>query len=616
MNMDFLRQIPRGPKDKPILLLQAPELTMDNEDPDGQMSMLDRAFSGCVALSFSKPINQSIPGKILLDGRPMRYFHLLLDYAGGMPLLGVYVYPYLDQYDHTYTLRVEGFTDTDGNRMDLKDIPLRTPAKVLPDPSVAQRDALALRAAEEGIVLMRNRRGALPLTPGVLNVFGSGLHMFRSCGVGAGKINSRYTVGLKRAIRESADFALNEELADFYKDGDDALPGEELLASAREKSDMAIIVLTRFGGENTDCSTAKGEYYLSDGEERMVEAVTRRFDHTVVVLNTPCPMDVSFCDTYGVDALVYCGFAGMLGGKALLNVLSGKVNPSGKLTDTWAKRYEDIPASRNFYDCAKDGPRYGADGNVWPDTSYEEGIYVGYRYFDTFHVRPAYGFGYGLSYTTFAVDADSPCFDPAKGLSLTVRVKNTGDRAGKETVQVYVGKPSTRLEHPVRELIEFGKTNLLSPGEEQTMFFHVPLDHLASYDETRAVYFAEAGTYRVYAGSSLEEAALAGCFTLPEEVCLKQVKNRMQPVEPLRTLSQADPAGTWPQGKRSGIKKDAGGIEPRRPVAPCAPPEPCIQPESPVTYRQMLDDPALIPAYAAQLTVPQLCRLTVCAKPG
>lgn len=616
MDMNFLSQVPRGPMDKPILLLRAPEMMVDNEDPDGQVAMLERDFSGCIPLSFSKPVDQGVPGQILLDGRPVQYFHRFLNYAGGISLVGARVYPYLDKYDCVYTLHVEGFTDTDGNQMEPKDILLRTPAKVLPDPSMTQRDKLALRAAEEGIVLMRNHRNALPLAPGVLNVFGSGLHMFRSCGVGAGKINSRYTVGLKRAIRESADYALNEELADFYKDGDEVLPSEELLASAREKSDTAVIVLTRFGGENTDCSTAKGEYCLSDGEEQMVKTVTQWFSHTVVVLNTPCPMDVGFCDVYGVDALVYCGFAGMLGGQALLRVLSGEVNPSGKLTDTWAKRYEDIPASRNFYDCAKDGPRYGADTDVWLDTAYEEDIYVGYRYFDTFHVQPAYCFGHGLSYTTFSVETERPHLGPNNSVSLKVRVRNIGDRSGKETVQIYIGKPSTRLEHPIRELAEFGKTKLLAPGEEQTLSFQIPLAHLASYDEARAVYFAEEGNYRVYAGNSLATASLAGCFVLPEEMCIKQVKNRMQPVEPLRTLSQADPGGTWPQGRRSGIKADAQGIAPRRLVAPYTPTMRFERPESPITYRQMLDDPSLIPAYAAQLTVPQLCRLTVCGKAG
>jgi beta-glucosidase len=614
--MDFFKNIPHGKADKPVLLMQGNEIAVNCDDADGQIAMLDRKFSGCITLSFSKTIDQNIAGVILFDGRPVKYFHHFLNYAGGLPLLGVYVSPFLDQYDHRYTLHVEGFTDTDGNVMDPIDIAVHTAAETVPDPEYAEREAVSLQAAEEGIVLMKNENAALPLPPGVLNIFGIGLHLFRDCGVGAGKINSRYTIGLKRAIRESQDFSLNEALADFYKNGDEQLPDERLLADARKQSDTAIIVLTRFGGENTDCSTLKGEFYLSEGEEQMIRMATERFAQTIVVLNVPCPIDVRFAERYGVDALVYSGFGGMLGGQALLNVLSGKTNPSGKLTDTWAMDYYDIPASKNFYDCAKDGPRLGADTDVWLDTVYEEDLYIGYRYFETFGVKPAYPFGYGLSYTTFAVESSSPDFDIEKGLNITAQVKNTGKTAGKEVVQVYIGKPDGKLEQPAKELVEFEKTVLLQPEAKQTLTFRIPMRHMVSYDESMAAYVLVPGQYRVYVGTSVSGAELAGSFVVKDEIITKKVKNRLLPVKPIKTLTKYNPKRSWPTGERSGVKEGVHRIEPARAEAPYTVSESPSAHEEPISFQQVLNNPDLAEAYAAQLSIGDLCRLTVCATSG
>lgn len=612
--MNFFNNIPRGKDDKPFLLLQSAEIAADCDEPDGQLSMLDPEFSGCVTLSFSKPIDKAINGEISIDGHAVRYFHRFLDYAGGLPLLGAYVYPFLDAYDHVYTLHVEGFTDTDGNVMNPMDVPVRTAAKTVPNPADAERDAVSLQAAEEGIVLLKNENAALPLRPGVLNVFGVGLHLFRSCGVGAGKINSRYTAGLKRAVRESKDYTLNEALADFYKNGDDNLPDEKLLTDARKQSDTAIVVLTRFGGENTDCSTAKGEFYLSDGEERMIKTAAERFDKAIVVLNTPCPTDVSFAEKYGVDALIYSGFGGMLGGVALLNVLSGRANPSGKLTDTWAVDYRDIPSSKNFYDCAKDGPRYGADVDVWLDTVYEEDIYVGYRYFETFGVRSAFPFGFGLSYTKFAVEGGKPEFDVEKGLTVTARVKNVGSVAGKEVVQVYIGKPDGKLEQPARELVEFEKTSALKPEAEEILTFNVPIRHMVSYDESKAAYVLVAGQFGVFVGTSVADAKKVGSFDVENEIIVKQVVNRLRPVEPIKTLTKRDPIGSFPTGERSGVK-DVHKIEPARVNAVYSAPD-VPAPEKPISFRQVLENPDLAAAYVAGLDAEALCRLSVCANPG
>lgn len=216
-----------------------------------------------------------------------------------------------------------------------------------------------------------------------------------------------------------------------------------MLMRAKKLSDTAIVFLTRAAGENQDASTAKGEYYLSEAEEALIAKVTDTFAKTIVVLNVGYPIDVTFAEKYAVAGLIYSGFGGMLAGPALSDILSGAVNPSGKLPDTWAKDYFDIPSSKNFYDCV-DKTRLTADENIYVDTCYEEDIYVGYRYFTTFRKKVAYPFGYGLSYTEFCIRQENIRFD-GEVLELDVYVKNVGEKAGKEVVQVYVGKPESEL---------------------------------------------------------------------------------------------------------------------------------------------------------------------------
>lgn len=372
-------------------------------------------------------------------------------------------------------------------------------------------------------------------------------------------------------------------------------------------------MLTRFGGENTDGSTAEGEYYLSQSEEAMIKMVTSRFAKTIVILNTPCPIDVRFVEKYNVDALLYICYGGMLGGQALLNILSGKTNPSGKLTDTWALDYYDIPSSMNFYDCAKDGPRLGADIDVWIDTVYKEDIYVGYRYFETFGKAVAYPFGYGLSYSTFEIRTDVTTFDLQQGITTKVNIKNIGSVSGKEVVQLYVGKPEDKLEQPLKELIAFEKTAMLSPGQEQQIILQVPLKHLVSYDENKAAYILTKGEYQLYLGNG---NAVTSSERVDSEIIIKQVKNRLQPVQPIKTLSKHDPVGTWPTGGRSGVKNEVHEIEPARKKVAHDPRVETYELGDKIDFVKVLENPELTSAYVMQLNAEQLCRLSVCAKAG
>ena len=611
---DFFAQLPRGKEDKPLLFGMG-ELVYDFHDIDGLYFMLDRRLSGCMILMWAKPMNPDVKGTVTLNGRDIQQYVLTsMVQMGYMWILGVPLRGLVAEYGKEYTLHVEGFADTDGNIMDLQDFTVKGINKVEPQPMYAKHEAVALQTATEGIVLLENKCQLLPLAKGTtINLFGKGIYQFRNGAVGAGKITPRDSVDLKEAIRDSKEFALNEELVDFYSCDADKIPPAELLQGAKEKSDTAVMLITRAAGENMDSSSAKGEYYLSDAEDALMKILSEEFAHLMVILNVGYPIDVSFVERNDVDALLYTGFSGMLGGPAIVNILSGKENPSGKLTDTWAKDYFDIPSSRNFYDCV-DKPRLDADCTDFVDTCYEEDIYVGYRYFTTFHKKPAYPFGYGLSYTDFVIEAEDLQYTK-NNVSLIVHVKNMGERAGKEVVQIYVQKPDGVLEKPKRELIFFEKSCLLQPGETQSIQVDIPNRHLTSYSEEKAAYILEPGTYQIFVGNSMD-ASYCGEFQIQREEIIKQVANRMQPQQKIRTMSKWEKGAEFPEGKYSGIQEGKGSFEPyaKRSSYPAV--FETEKPEEPVTFADVRKNSKLAERFTVQLSLEELARISIGASAG
>ena len=245
---------------------------------------------------------------------------------------------------------------------------------------------------------------------------------------------------------------------------------DELVLQAARESDYAIVIIGRTAGEDQDNLDHPGSYRLNDLEEDMLAKVRSAFDKMIVVLNVGNIMDMSFEDSFHPDAVLYAWQGGMIGGLGTVDVLTGKVNPSGKLPDTIAYKIEDYPSDSNF-------------GNLDKDV-YEEDIYVGYRYFETVaRDKVRYPFGFGLSYTSFTMETTA-FVQEKDGVKLTVAVRNTGKNGGKEVVQVYASTPQGMLGKPARVLVAFAKTAELEPGQTQELELTVPYSYLASYDET------------------------------------------------------------------------------------------------------------------------------------
>ncbi|MDE6845204.1 MAG: glycoside hydrolase family 3 C-terminal domain-containing protein [Lachnospiraceae bacterium] len=399
------------------------------------------------------------------------------------------------------------------------------------------------QAAAEGAVLLKNEKNALPLKEGEkLSVFGRIQFDYYKSGTGSGgMINTRYVAGILDALKEEK-LELNHELEQVYKEwikdnpfdmgkgwaqepwSQKEMPlSREIVERAAAQSDAAIVVIGRTAGEDRDAANERGSYYLSEEEERMLERVCLIFDRVIVVLNVGNIIDMKWVETYEPQAVLYAWQGGMEGGHAVADVLMGRVNPCGRLADTIAYSVEDYPAASNFG---------GADGN-----QYAEDIYVGYRYFETFdavRAKVLYPFGYGLSYTSFEMHSDMEVRED--GCIFRVKVKNTGDAAGKEVVQVYVSAPQGQLGKPSRVLAAFGKTRCLDAGEEQELQLEVKKSMIASYDDSgvtghKSCYVLEAGNYQFYVGEDVRNASLAGSMEVKETEVTIQCTEALAPVE-------------------------------------------------------------------------------------
>ncbi len=369
---------------------------------------------------------------------------------------------------------------------------------------------LSRRVAGEGMVLLENN-GVLPLKKGsTVALFGIGSLDYMKGGGGSGMVYSRYVSNLYQGFAEKApDYRIYEPLTSFYyhfalarlknleKNStfcEPILP-ETLVQKAAAESDVAVIVIYRFSCEGHDRKAVPGDYYLSAEEQQLIQQVTAAFDRCVVVLNVGSVMDVCWIrENHKIGGALLAWQAGMEGGAAIADVLCGDVNPSGKLTDTIACSYSDYPSSRTF----NESEDYVA---------YDEDIYVGYRYFETIPgaaKRVVYPFGYGLSYTGFAIS--KPLAElSGQDIRVTVGVKNTGSCSGKEVVQIYYSAPQGKLGKCKIALAAFQKTRLLEPGEQQILTLSFPVKDMASYDDLgiwqESAYILEKGAYHFFVGN-------------------------------------------------------------------------------------------------------------------
>ncbi len=390
--------------------------------------------------------------------------------------------------------------------------------------------------AEEGIVLLKNKNGALPLKGECVAAFGRTFYYCFKGGAGSGDVMGVFPVNPSEAMEET-DVELVREISDFYNDYNsktyedelkywnrhnckwvNSLPephvSDELIESAAKKAKKAIINIGRSSGEWFDIPKEKGSFYLTDEETSLIERVTEKFDSVILLLNTYGVIDTGFIKKYKFAAVVYTSMGGSEMGYAVANVLCGKATPSGKLADTWAP-IETYPTHEGFDTL---------------EIPYKEGIYVGYRYFDSFGIEPDYPFGFGLSYTEFRI---SPTFLKNEGTKITVgaRVENIGNIFGKEVVQVYISEPQGKLHKAYQQLAGFVKTETLQKGEACDVEIRFDLADFSAFEEETASFLLEKGDYLVRLGNSSRNTEVIGKLRLSDDAVTFQTVNRL----PLQT---------------------------------------------------------------------------------
>ncbi len=392
-------------------------------------------------------------------------------------------------------------------------------------------------AATQGMVLLENKNQALPIARGGnIAIWGGGAHATVRGGSGSGAVNARSTVSVYQGFQNAGYTVTTSDWLNNYaqENGtrlgmDTELTEEDIAAAKAGGTNTAIYVVSRTSGENSDRQRSDFEY--TDIEKINIQRMAENFEYSIVVLNVGGMMDTSIVrETPKLDGLLLMSQAGMESGNAVVQVLNGTVNPSGKLTDTWALQYEDYPAAATFA---------GNDGDPINE-KYAEGIYVGYRYFDTFGKDVAYEFGYGMSYTDFDISVNEVRAD-ADTVDVDVTVTNIGGTySGREVVQIYFSAPDGDLEKPYQELAAYGKTDLLAPGRSQKMTVSFSTTELSSYDEGRAAYVMDAGDYVIRVGNSSRNTKAAAVLQLDTLTVTEQLSNQMIMTEEMEEMTKAD----------------------------------------------------------------------------
>ncbi|MBN1997658.1 glycoside hydrolase family 3 C-terminal domain-containing protein [candidate division KSB1 bacterium] len=435
----------------------------------------------------------------------------------------------------------------DTNVKRILDVLLQTPAaknyKYSDNPDLKAHAQIARTTAAEGMVLLKNQDTVLPFKD-VKNIalFGNSSYEFVTGGTGSGDVNEAYSIPLEKALGE-AGYVLDDSLKKTYtiymRETKAKLPKPrnffaprppvpqmpppiEQIGKLSKSADIALITIGRNSGEFAD-RKPENDFNLEDAEQQLIDAVSAAFHKTgrkvVVVLNIGGVIETaSWRDK--ADAILLAWQPGQEGGYPVSDILTGAVNPSGKLASTFPVDYKDTPSAKNFPGSPPDKP---------DSVIYEEGIYVGYRYFTTFDVKPAFEFGFGLSYTRFTYSDPVIPETYSDPLPVKITITNSGTTPGKEIVQLYLSAPDGKLEKPAVELRAFAKTKLLQPGESQVITFILCQRDIASFDTQRTAWIAEKGKYRVKIGASSLDIRQEGKFRLPKELIVEELTKSLSP---------------------------------------------------------------------------------------
>lgn len=432
-------------------------------------------------------------------------------------------------------------TELDCNVERVLHLILKTPSfKKYPysnNPDLKTHAKVSHQAAGEGIVLLKNTHKALPFNDSIKTIalFGISSYNFLAGGLGSGDVNKAYVINLEQGLK-NAGYTIQPKISNLYNKytafedeqfeevnklrgwyiGKLMLTEPEIdstyIKLRAKESDIAVITIGRNAGEGTDRHNTPGDFLLTRNEINLIKNVTKAYHEidkkVVVVINSGGIIETASWKNIP-DAIIMAWQPGQEGGNAVADILKGSINPSGKLPATLPLNYLDIPSSNNFpYDyIGFDGDENSIQSQKQKNvgyTNYDENIWIGYRYFNTFHKNVSYPFGYGLSYTTFAYS--NPIIKKSgNNYTVTIKITNTGSKPGKEVTELYISAPKTQIEKPTLELKTFNKTKLLQPKESETVIMTFNLSDMGSFNEKLNSWITDEGTYRILIGSSIQD---------------------------------------------------------------------------------------------------------------
>ena len=467
--------------------------------------------------------------------------------------------------------------------------------------------SLSKKAATEGMVLLKNENSALPLKKGEkIALFGKATIEYIKGGGGSGDVHTPYIRNIFEGFQEK-DVDIYMPLVDFYKEyvkresvniptqaqinatwdivnamefctkRDDmtydtfasmhvpeAEVPSELIEDAAKNADTAIITISRFSAEGVDRRPQGGDYYLSDLEKNLIDKAGKLFKKVIIVINSGATIDCEyFAENKDVDAILFTWQGGMEGGAAIADILTGDTNPSGKLVDTIAKSYDFFPCKDDFWEC-------------FDHLDYSDDIYVGYRYFETVpggKEKVRYPFGFGLSYTSFEV-TNKVCLENDGKILAIAEVKNTGNVAGREVVQVYYSAPQGKLGKPSRVLSAYKKTKLLQPNEKETIVMSFDINSMASFDDLgkvqKSAYVLEKGAYSFFIGTDVRNAEKVEFeYKLDEDVVAEQLTSLCKPFKLSKRMLSDGTFEAIPTGEESyyyAENKPTGAVAPEKEI--------------------------------------------------
>lgn len=548
---------------------------------DAGLFAMNVASTRCVPLVCSHMIADdgygvaTVNGKRISPGRCYKF-----DFSP-LPIYLLPVGEAANEFDKTYTVRLTGYKTVDGQKFQTKMFRIKTTGRHVDDGKHKENEQAAKAVSDEGIVLLQND-GALPLKEGTSVALLGEYQNFRISAIGAGAIKPRWNLSIVEAIERSGCLRI------------------------ADTAETALFFISRSSGEGKDNKPYEGYYYLTVKEKAGLRQAAEHHKNVVLILNTGYPIEAQHLLGAGVSAILWTGFPGQRGAESLIDILCGKVNPSGKLADTWALDYFDAPSSKNFINLDEHSSVYTDDSRKYGATIYyEEGPFVGYRYFDSFDKRAAFCFGHGLSYTKFDISGAAAFAENT--LTAKVRVRNICGPIGRQTVQVYVESPKGVLTKPKRTLAGFAKSGLLGEGENEELIIVIPAKDFAVYDDRTSAFVLEKGEYSVWIGDSLDSAHIVSNFMVEETTVAEKTIPVCAPVEDVGSL-----AADGSMKEKSKITSSKGCIAMRyRPKYPQRDELPRYRGKT-ITLRDVKADQTLLDDFVAQFRMKELADFSVC----